>query len=391
MQTRDFRPTGATLYFVSVTDPWVRTPDSLARLARCLEGCRAIGLDTESDSLYHHFEKVCLVQIATDRGEAFLVDPLAVRDLSPLAPVMADPATVKVLHGADYDVTTLKRDFGFSFASLFDTMIAARLLGRTGVGLAAVARDELGVALSKDSQRDDWSRRPLTPRQEAYAVADVAHLVPLHERLSEKLAAAGRLGWLTEECEAVARLDPAGRRRDPDAYLEVKGARRLAPRALAAFRELHAWRESRAEETDTPAFKVLGNEALLRLAERRPRDAAALREVPGVLPRLRGQAGPLLDAIRRAEALPEEELPRPARSPRPVVPDPVQRRIERLRAWRARKAAELQVDVSVVLPQRLIDRLAQAGPGDARALGEIEGLRRWRVEAFGAELLAAVS
>jgi ribonuclease D len=369
----------------------VRTPEALDHLARCLEGCRAIGLDTESDSLYHHFEKVCLVQIATDRGEAFLVDPLAVRDLSPLAPAMADSATVKVLHGADYDVTTLKRDFGFAFASLFDTMIAARLLGRTEVGLAAVARDELGVALTKDSQRDDWSRRPLTPRQEAYALADVTHLVSLHERLSAKLAAAGRLGWLNEECAAVALLDPACRRRDPDAYLDVKGARRLAPRALAAFRELHAWRERRAEATDTPAFKVLGNEALLRLAERRPKDAASLREVPGVLPRLRSQAGELLDAIRRAEALPEEALPRPARSPRPVVPDPVQHRIERLRAWRARKAAELQVDVSVVIPQRLIDRLAQAGPRDARALGGIEGLRRWRVEAFGAELLDAVS
>ena len=390
MPKSDFRPTGATLYFVSV-NPWVRTPDSLARLARCLQGCRAIGLDTESDSLYHHFEKVCLVQIATDRGEAFLVDPLAVRDLSPLAPAMADPATVKVLHGADYDVTTLKRDFGFRFASLFDTMIAARLLGRTEIGLAAVARDELGVALTKESQRDDWSRRPLTPRQEAYALADVAHLVPLHERLSAKLAAAGRLGWLAEECEAVALLDAASRRRDPDAYLEVKGARRLPPRALAAFRELHAWRERRAAETDTPAFKVLGNEALLRLAERRPQDAAALRGVPGILPRLRGHTGPLLDAIRRAEALPEDALPRPARSPRPVVPDTVQRRVERLRAWRARKAAELKVDVSVVLPQRLIDRLAQAGPSDEGALGEIEGLRSWRVEAFGAELIAAVS
>jgi ribonuclease D len=376
---------------VPVTSPWVRTTDALDRLARGLEGCRAIGLDTESDSLYHHFEKVCLVQIATDRGEAFLVDPLALRDLSPLAPAMADPRVVKVLHGADYDVTTLKRDFGFTFASLFDTMIAARLLGRTEVGLAAVARDELGVALTKESQRDDWSRRPLTPRQEAYALADVAHLVALHEGLTAKLAAAGRLGWLTEECEAVSRLDPACRRRDPDAYLGVKGARRLAPRALAAFRELHAWRERRAAETDTPAFKVLGNEALLRLAERRPRDAGALREVPGVLPRLRRHAVELLDAIRRAEALPEEELPRPARSPRPLVPDPVQRRIERLRTWRTLKAAELKVDVSVVLPQRLIDRLAQSGPRDARALGEIEGLRRWRTEAFGAELLAAVS
>jgi ribonuclease D len=145
-----------------VANPWVRTPEALVALARTLEGCRAIGLDTESDSLYHHFDKVCLLQLATDRGEAVLVDTLAVRDLSPLAPALADPALVKVLHGADYDVSTLKRDFGFAFASLFDTMIAARLLGKSEVGLAALARDELGVVLSKDSQKDDWSRRPLT-------------------------------------------------------------------------------------------------------------------------------------------------------------------------------------------------------------------------------------
>jgi ribonuclease D len=374
-----------------VTGPWVRTPDALAALARSLGGCRAIGLDTESDSLYHHFDKVCLVQLATDRGEAFLVDTLAVRDLSPLAPVLADPALAKVLHGADYDVTTLKRDFGFAFASLFDTMIAARLLGKSEIGLAAVARDELGVTLSKDSQKDDWSRRPLTPRQEAYALSDVVHLVELRERLSAKLAAAGRLDWLSEECEAVARLEPAVRRRDPEAYLDVKGARRLPPRALAAFHELHAWRERRAEEKDTPAFKILGNESLLRLAELRPKDAAVLREVPGILPRLQRQAGELLAAVRRAEELPESELPRPVRAPRPVVPDAVLRRVERLRAWRVRKAAELQVDVSVVLPQRLIDRLAEACPGDAAGLSEVEGLRRWRREAFGAELLAAVS
>ncbi len=371
--------------------PWVRTPEELTALVRSLEGCRAIGLDTESDSLYHHFDKVCLVQLATDRGESFLVDSLAVRDLSPLAPALADPALVKVLHGADYDVTTLKRDFGFSFSSLFDTMIAARLLGRSEIGLGAVARDELGIALSKDSQKDDWSRRPLTPRQEAYALADVVHLVELRERLSTKLAAAGRLDWLREECEAVARLDPAVRRRDPEAYLQVKGARRLPPRALAAFRELHAWRERRAEERDTPPFKILGNESLLRLAELRPRDAALLREVPGILPRLQRQAGEILAAIRRAEELPESELPRPVRSPRPVVPDAVLRRVERLRAWRSRKAVELQVDVSVVLPQRLIDRLAEACPRDASGLSSVEGLRRWRSEAFGAELLAAVS
>jgi ribonuclease D len=374
-----------------VTTRWVRTPEALLELVRSFEGCRAIALDTESDSLYHHFDKVCLMQVATDRGDACLVDTLAVRDLAPLAPAMADPGLVKVLHGADYDVTTLKRDFGFSFASLFDTMIAARLLGKTEIGLLAVARDELGVTLTKLNQKDDWSRRPLTPQQETYALADVLHLVALRERLSEKLQALGRLEWLEEECEAVAALEAVVRKRSPEAYLDVKGARRLPPRALAAFRELHGWRERRAEQTDLPPFKILGNEPLMRLAELRPKDEAGLRAVPGVLPRLQRHAGDLLAAFRRAENLPESELPRVVRPPRPVVPDAVLRRVERLKAWRTRKGAELGVDPSVVLPQRLIDRLAEAAPVDAAALGAIEGLRRWRARAFGADLLIAVS
>jgi len=369
---------------------WIRTKPALEELARSLESCRAIGLDTESDSLYHHRDKVCLVQIATDRGDAFLVDSLAV-DLAPLAAAMADPRLVKVLHGADYDVTTLKRDFGFSFTSLFDTMIAARLIGKSELGLVAVARDELGVTLTKTNQKDDWSRRPLTPQQEAYALADVVHLVQLRERLTERLAAVARLEWLREECDAIAALQPLTRKRDPDAYLRIKGARRLAPRSLAALRELHAWRERRAEETDTPPFRILGNESLMKLAELLPASEAELRGVPGILPRLSRQAEAILDAVRLARELPEAELPALPRVPRPVVSDVAQRRIERLKAWRTRKGQELGLDASVVLPQRLIDRLAEAAPADAQGLGLVDGLRRWRVETFGTELIAAVS
>src|SRR5438105_12202752 len=156
---------------------WIRTPAELADLVASLQGRPAVALDTESDSLHHHREKVCLVQVGVEEG-GWLVDPLAARDLSALAPLLADPAVVKVLHGADYDVTTLKRDFGFAFAGLFDTMIAARFLGLPEIGLQALLRREFGVTLTKESQKDDWSRRPLTAAQEAYALADVAHLIP---------------------------------------------------------------------------------------------------------------------------------------------------------------------------------------------------------------------
>ena len=369
---------------------WIRTPEELADLARALDGCRTIALDTESDSLYHHREKVCLVQIATDRGDAVLVDSLAVRDLSPLGPALADPDIVKVLHGADYDVTTLKRDFGFSFAGIFDTMIAARFLGYPGIGLAAVAEAELGVKLSKTNQKDDWSRRPLTPQQEAYALADVEHLGGIRERLLAKLEEKGRTEWVREECDAVAALEPQVRRKNPDAYLGVKGARRLRPRQLAALRELYAWREGRAEETDRPAFKILGNEILRKMAEQLPKTMGDLRHVGGVLPRLRPHAEELLEALGRAARLPDSELPVLTRTPRPVLSNEVLQRVARLKEWRVGRAQALEVDVSVVPPQRLIDRVAAAAPRDLAELAGVEGLRRWRVDAFGDEILAGV-
>jgi ribonuclease D len=367
---------------------WIRTPEELKRLAADLRGCQALAIDSESDSLYHHFEKVCLIQLASDQERAVLIDPLVMRDMSALSPLMADPAVTKVLHGADYDVTTLKRDFGFSFDGVFDTMIAARFLGLPEIGLQAVARREMGVELSKASQKDDWSRRPLTPAQESYALADVRHLLEIRRRLEDQLRAVGRLAWVTEECAAVAALDPARRRKDKDGYQKVKGARRLSPRALAILRELFAWREARAESWDTPAFKILGNETLLALAEGAPktRDDLARLRLPS---RLLQHAHDLLGAVERASSAKEADLPRIPREARPVVSDEARAAAARLKAWRAQEAEVQKLDPSVILPQRLIDRLAESSPRDAGMLEGVLGLRRWRIEAFAPALLRA--
>lgn len=378
---------------------WIRTLDELEAFAQGLAGVRALALDSESDSLHHYKEKVCLVQIATDRGDAVLVDPLMVQDLTPLAPVFAEPAVTKVLHGADYDVTTLKRDFGFAFGGLFDSMIAARFLGLPQIGLQAVAKAELGVDISKESQKDDWSVRPLQAKQEAYALADVQHLLALYEKLLARLVETRRLSWVQEECEAVTALPPS-RRRQSDDFLGVKGARRLSPRQLGALRELYAWRESVAERTDVPAFRILGNEPLLAIAEGLPRDAAHLEKLRGQstglrplpLRLLQRHAAPVLEAVGRALALGEAELPRfPPAAPRPQVDDATRKRVEALKAWRTKKAAALAIDVSVVLPQRLLDKVAEAAPRERAELARIEGLRRWRVAEFGDELMAKVA
>jgi ribonuclease D len=283
---------------------WVRTPDELSLLGRALAVSASVALDTESDSLYHHVEKVCLVQIADDKGEACLVDPLVLKDLSPLTPVMADAAVVKVLHGADYDVTTLKRDFGFRFAGLFDTMIAARFLGRPQIGLRRW-QAEPGVAL-EDSQRDDWSFRPLTATREAYALADAPHLLALYARLREELRGLGRPEWVQEESDAVAALSRPGGARSRVVPEDQGAARRAARKVCARSARGRTWRRP------TPAFKPF-SEALLEMAARPPRAADVARSGP-VAPGQGGRAGELLAATsgpwpRRSE--------RPGRARRP--------------------------------------------------------------------------
>jgi ribonuclease D len=375
-----------------LSSPWVRTEPELAALLASLAASRAIALDTESDSLHHHREKVCLVQVAGDSGQAWLVDPLAGLDLRPLGPLLADRAVTKVFHGADYDVTTLKRDFGFTIGGLFDTMIAARFLGLPEIGLMALARAELGVTLTKESQKDDWSVRPLTAAQETYALSDVLHLLALQARLVERLRELGRLSWVEEESEAVAALPAARRDHDPQAWQRVKGARRLPPRGLAVLREAFAWREALAEATDVPAFKLMSAETLLAIAATPPRTLEDVHRLRGLTGRARGQAGSLRAAVARALALAEGDLPRLAPAPRPpVVADVVRRRIDTLRTWRAAEAERLKLDVSVILPQRLLERVADAAPAAPADLLEIEGFRRWRAEAFGPALLAALS
>jgi ribonuclease D len=269
-------------------------------------------------------------------------------------------------------------------------MIAARFLGAPEIGLQALALSELGVALSKANQRDDWSKRPLTPIQEAYARADVEHLLSIYARLLARLRDSGRLEWALEECQAVAALEPARRRDDREAYQRVKGARRLSARSLAALRELYGWRDALARGSDTPSFRILTNEVLLALAEKRPRTQKELGQVRGVLPRLAGESASILDALDRARRLSEDALPRIAVVARPVVSEPTRRRIEALKAFRTREAARFGLDGSILLPQRLIDRLAEAAPRGREDLEAIEGLRRWRVDALGDRLLEAL-
>jgi ribonuclease D len=371
---------------------WIRTPQGLCELSARTAGARIVAVDSESDSLHHFPEKVCLVQVASEDGAVYLVDPLELPDLEAFGTILADPSTLKVFHGASYDLASMKRDFGFEFAGIFDTMLAGQFLGLPELGLNALLQRYLGVTPGRSRQKDDWAKRPLQPEQEAYAAEDVRHLIALQERLQAELQARGRLTWLEEECRALVTLPPAERVFDPEDYIRVKGAKDLNRRGLAVLRELFLARESWAHEAGRPPFKVLGNESLICVATEHPRTLRALLKIPGCSTRVvqRHGAG-VLAAVARGLAIPDDELPIYPRPKKPRLSPAVQRRIEGLVAWRAEAAGRLGLESGLVLPRRLIERLAEEVPATPDELGRVEGLRRWRAETFGAEILAVLA
>lgn len=259
----------------------VADPQTLARLADALRTEPVVAIDTESNSFHVYRERVCLIQVSTPEAD-FVVDPLAV-DVQPLGPIFCDGRET-VLHGADYDVRCLKREFGWRLPRLFDTMAAARRLGHPGLGLSALVEAHYGVKLSKSFQRSDWGHRPLTPSQIAYAALDTHYLLPLHAKLSADLAARGLADEAAKEFGRIAAVEPKDKVFDPEGYRRIKGSRELDQQGRAVLRALFLAREDRARSADRPPFKVIGDEALLALARRRPRTEADLTGIPGVTP-----------------------------------------------------------------------------------------------------------
>jgi ribonuclease D len=324
-------------------------------------------------------------------GDAWLVDPIALGDLASLASVFANPSVVTVLHAGDNDLVQLKRR-GFAFAALFDTSIAARFLGAKALGLDVLLGTYLGVELPPSRQRDDWSRRPLSEAQRRYAESDVLHLFALKDRLTEELERIGRLAWVEEECAALAAQPAVERVVDPNAFARLKGARDLPPHNLAILRELHDLREQLARTMDRPPFKILAEETLVRLAQTPPDDEAALALIPGCTPKVIGRWGEaILAAVARARAVPETALPVLERSPRLRIPGIAARRIEALRQWRTEAAPRFGLEPGLLLPNRLITSVALAAPRDAGTLAALDGVRRWRAETFGGEIIAALA
>ncbi len=372
-------------------DSYVARPDGLAELIAAVRRAPRIAVDTEAASFHRYRDRIYLIQISTADRTA-LIDPLAIADLSSVGAVLADARIEKTFHDADYDLRVLDRDYGFRAARLFDTRIAAQLAGEPAIGLAALLEKYAGVKLAKEHQKADWSQRPLPPPMLAYAAEDTRHLLALRDALERRLRELGRLEWANEEFARLEALRWTGvAEGDTDGYLRVKGAKGLPPRGLAAFRELHRWRETVAQRDDKAPFRVIGNDSLLAVSKAlpaTPSDLAGLKEVPASLARRHGAA--LLEAVARARALPESELPRLERSARPPKDPDFDGRVERLKAVRNRVAGELKIDPGVLCGRTTLEAVARAAPKDRARLAQVGELRRWQAEVLGNALLEAL-
>ncbi len=275
---------------------------SLDRLARRVESEPVVALDTESNSFHAYFERVCLLQLSLPEGD-FVVDPFSV-DVAPLGAALGSGREV-VLHGADYDVRCLKREFGWAPVRIFDTMVAARRLGARELGLAALVRAHFGVHLSKEHQRADWGRRPLPRDQVRYAALDTHFLLDLRRILAADLQGRGLFDEARSEFDRIAAVNPHVRNFDPEGWRRLRGAKGLDEAGRSALRALWIARDERARALDKPSFKVVGEDALVEIARRRPATAGELGRVPGVTPRVLERIGTaLLDALRGASPPP---------------------------------------------------------------------------------------
>lgn len=356
---------------------WVDTHAALESLVSDLQNRPRIAVDTESNSLHAYREQVCLIQFSTPETD-YLLDPLALINLDALAPIFANPRIEKIFHAAEYDLICLRRDFGFTFANLFDTMQAERILGCEKAGLDAALEKYFGVTVNKRYQKADWGERPLARDLLEYARFDTHYLIPLRDQLKAELEAQGRWTLALEDFCRACRVNGNHAER-VEAWERFASRRDLSPRELTILRELIALREHLAEKLDRPPFKVVGDEKLIAIARAIPTTKKELADL-GLGERQLGRWGAeILSAVGRGA-----EAPLVKRRPPQRPDDAVLRRLDALKAWRKKVAEQLGVESDIILPKPYLVLLAERGGSDLKAI--LEGSPS-RLEQYGAQIL----
>lgn len=341
-----------------------------------------LAVDTESNSLHAYREQVCLIQFTTPQKD-YVIDPLALSDLSALGPIFRNPRMEKIFHAAEYDLICLRRDFGFQFVNIFDTMHAARVLGYPYVGLDNLLGEKFQFEIDKRHQKADWAVRPLTPAQLDYARLDTHFLFDLRDVLEAELREKGRLEIALEDFARACHVEVQKEKGKPNgtSWRRFSMRKDVTPRELTVLSELCMARDRIAERMNRPVFKVISDSLLLEIARNLPEKDVDLAGL-GLSPKqIRLWGSEILDAVKRGNVAPliERETPR-----RPN--DATLKRLEKLKNWRKKVAQELEVESDIILPKTYLNALAEKPPANLEELGEIMHDSPTRFQKYGEQL-----
>jgi ribonuclease D len=369
---------------------YINTPPGLRILIERMVQSSRIAIDTEADSLYHYYEKVCLIQITVE-GETYILDPLAGLDLTDFLKVLTEKPII--LHSADYDLRLLRASYGFFPATeIFDTMLAARILGHTKLGLSALVEKYFAITLSKHGQKYNWSLRPLPEDKLIYAGNDTRYLESIADSLNKELSQLGRLDWHRESCAALVATTSLDRPpKEPDSIWRIKGLKGLSRPELSFVRSIWHWRENEAKKADLPPFKVLGNSQLLQLSLWAHSHTGIPLERGPKLPRncTGNRLQSLKIKINEARDLRESDWPqlKPARkvTAHPYAPlsEKETALLNSLRQHSAAIAVKLKLDPSVLVSRASLESILRA-----RAVTVDDISAHGKITRYQAELLA---
>jgi len=377
--SRSPKPVATYLDTDAVVEPWLASIRKTAILA----------LDTEGASFHRFIDRIYLLQLSTRDAHA-IIDPLPITKPQGLGAILEDPKIEIVFHDADYDLRLLRQDYGWQIRNVFDTRIAAQLLGIKAFGLAALLERGFGLKLDKKHQRADWSMRPLTADMLDYAAQDTMHLLGLRDQLKAELEQKGRLGWAREEFERLETIawaqEDAG-----NGFLKVKGARDLTRRELAIFRELVQWRDATALKLDRATFRVVSNEVLFDAVRALPASKEALGRIKG-MPRgiLERSGEEILEAIARGQAVPEADLPRFPKAARWDRDPEFDHKVGAIKTVRDAAALRLELDPGVLCSRDRMETVARLLPREVAALEAIPEFRKWQIAELGEGFVKAL-
>ncbi len=361
---------------------WVATQPELHALVKNLSKQSSVAVDTESNSLHAYHEQVCLIQFSTLEID-YLVDPLALNDLTVLGEIFANPKIEKIFHAAEYDLICLKRDFDFSVTNIFDTRWAVRVLGYAKDGLDGLLAEKFKIRVNKKYQKADWGKRPLSNEQINYARLDTHYLLPLKELLQAELDGKGLLQLACEDFERARDVEiPVAK---PLLWERMANNHNFTSRELTILKELYECRERIAEELDRPPFKVMSDRQLFDIARLPPVHPDELLGLGLSSRQVMRWGKAVLRAVEKGQSASLVKLQQAERPDEAYLS-----RLDSLKTWRKSAARKMQVESDVVLPRQLMEMIAVNAPNSMPELSNLLASSPWRMARFGPQILNVV-